>query len=95
MAYDIGQLVGAFVGYFLWSRILWWAAKPWHPSLRKLITLSVLSYLLFTLAYSVGSADGGPPPVLAAATLFLLPAMVFFAIDGLALRGRLVRGRGI
>lgn len=86
---EIGFFVGAVIGVFLASRLLWFGARSWQDSLRKAIYINAVSALILIPLAAIGGADGGPPRLGESFVIYGLAQIIVLFIDIL----RLKRGR--
>ncbi len=88
MAYWLGAIVGALVGSYLLSRLALWLLKAMGDKRDRILGAHGATFAFVTVAGGYGYADGGEPQFLHAAEIYILPIILWLAIDLLALRGR-------
>jgi len=77
---------GALLGIALFSRIPIWALRAWkEKSFLRLFLAHLLTYATVALAYALLSADGGPPQWQTAFASFIVPTLVVFTLDAIAI----------
>ena len=59
--YGFSYFLGAIVGTFLVSRLIWFVFTKWRNSLTKVTILSLVSAVVVTTLAAYGAADGGRP----------------------------------
>lgn len=83
--YSIGQFFGAFLFIYVFSRLFLWIArkilKTGLLQTRHLILCHTISLTAATLLGGWGFADGGSPKFLQAFYTYLVPELLWFAID--------------
>lgn len=82
---DIAFFIGAFVGTFLISRLVWLAARWWPNSMGKAAVLSLVSAALVVTLAAWGNADGGPLNF-ASAPFYIAAQALVFAMDAWRIR---------
>src|SRR5690348_4445060 len=77
---------GALLGIALISRIPIWALRAWREkSFLRLLLAHLLTYIFVASAYALLSADGGSPQWQSAFAGTLIPALIVFTLDAIAI----------
>jgi hypothetical protein len=79
--YLLGQMTGALIATLLVSRLLLFVTRSWQGGLTRLFTVHVFSWLVIAFIAGLGGADGGAFAGLDAATIYLLPQLVWLLVD--------------
>ena len=88
MAYMIGALVGALVAMFLVSRLTLWVFKRLGDKPARILTAHAVACGAAVMLGGLGLANGGPPVFGYAASLYVLPTLLWLAVDLLGWKGR-------
>lgn len=81
IGYTIGAIIGALAITYLMSRLMLWLLKRVSDRRARCLWAHGLAYLLAAILGGLGYADGGPPKFLYAASLYLLPTIMWLVID--------------
>jgi predicted MFS family arabinose efflux permease len=93
MAYALGALIGALLITLLVSRVTLWACKRLGDNQRRIFIAHAIAFALAVTLGGLGYADGGPPRFLYAATLYVVPTLLWLAMDLFALKRRRTKGQ--
>jgi len=88
MGYIIGAVLGALLVTYAMSRLALWALKRIGDRKLRILIAHPAAFALAVVLGGLGYADGGPPRFLYAASVYVVPALLWFCVDLLALKGR-------
>ncbi len=93
MAYMLGAIIGAIIITFLLNRLGAFLFRKVSPDRTRILLANGVAFAFAVIVGGLGYADGGPPRFLYAASLYVLPALGWMAIDFLALKGRAAKAK--
>jgi hypothetical protein len=81
MAGMLGQFTGALAATFVISRLLLWIMRSWRVGVVRYLTVHVLALAVASLLGGMGMADEGSFAPATAATVYMLPQLVWLVVD--------------
>lgn len=88
MAHMIGAVFGALMAMFLVSRATLWLFKRLGDRPARILTAHAVACGAAVILGGFGFANGGPPAFGYAASFYVLPTLVWLAVDLLGWKGR-------
>jgi hypothetical protein len=89
----MAYMIGGVVAMWLLSRLMLWIFKRLGDNEKRIYVAHLVAYGLAAGLGGLGFANGGPPRFLHAAGVYIVPVLLWLAVDLLALKGRRAKGQ--